>query len=94
MSEPAEGYGDASTEADVRRDLADNFIVRPKRRVVEKFAKPEARTVPPPEALVQLARNVAGLPSELDPENEEAKRFDLPVLRFVDAKLTSPSTRR
>ena len=34
----------------------------------------------PAEALTELSHEVAGLPSELDPENEEAKRFDLLVL--------------
>jgi type I restriction enzyme, R subunit len=30
----------------------------------------------------ELAKQVAGLPSELDPENEEAKRFDLLMLNL------------
>jgi type I restriction enzyme R subunit len=34
----------------------------------------------PAEALGELARELAGLPSELAPENEEAKRFDLLAL--------------
>ncbi len=34
-----------------------------------------------------MAREVAGLPSELDPENEEAKRFDLLMLRLQLAVL-------
>jgi type I restriction enzyme R subunit len=36
----------------------------------------------PPEARVELSHEVAGLPSELDPENEEAKRFDLLLLNL------------
>jgi type I restriction enzyme, R subunit len=51
----------------------DNFVVRPRRRVVEKYARREAWTVLPPEALSELSQEVAGLPSELDPEGEEAK---------------------
>jgi len=101
MSEPAEGFGDLSTEADVRKATAErlqhetaamnleNFIVRPKRRLVEKYTRPEAWKALPPEALAELAREVAGLPSELDPENEEAKRFDLLVLRIELAMLRS-----
>ena len=58
----------------------DNFLVRPQRRLVEKYAKPEAWVSLPGEALTELSHEVAGLPSELDPENEEAKRFDLLVL--------------
>ena len=60
----------------------DNFIVRPKRRVVETYARPEAWAVLPPEALTELSHEVAGLPSALDPENEEARRFDLLVLNL------------
>ena len=36
----------------------------------------------PPEALAELAHEVAGLPTELDPESEEAKRFDLLLLNL------------
>ena len=58
----------------------DNFVVRPRRRLVEKYAKPESWVSLPAEALAGLSHEVAGLPSELDPENEEAKRFDLLAL--------------
>ncbi len=67
----------------------DNFVVRPQRRLVEKYAKPEAWAVLSPEALSELSHEVAGLPSELDPENEEAKRFDLLVLNLQLALLRS-----
>jgi len=42
-----------------------------------------------PEALSELSHQVAGLPSELDPEYEEAKRFDLLVLNLQLAMLRS-----
>ena len=58
----------------------DNFVVRPRRRLVEKYAKPESWVSLPAEALTELSHEVAGLPSELAPENEEAKRFDLLAL--------------
>lgn len=64
-----------------------NFIVRPQRKLVEKFAEPDAWTTLSPEDLTHLAANVAGLPSELDPEDEEAKRFDLLMLRLQLAVL-------
>ena len=67
----------------------DNFVVRPKRRIVEKYAKPEAWMVLTPEALSELSHEVAGLPSELDPEGEEAKRFDLLVSNLQLAMLRS-----
>jgi type I restriction enzyme R subunit len=65
----------------------ENFIVRAKRRQVEKFAKPEAWTNLLEEDFTELSRDVAGLPSELDPENEEAKRFDLLMLNLQLAVL-------
>lgn len=58
----------------------DNFVVRPHRRVVERYAKPEAWTVLTTETLAELAHEIAGLPSELPSENEDAKRFDLLLL--------------
>jgi type I restriction enzyme R subunit len=87
-------YGDPVTDADVRNVIAgllhnevavmklDNFVVRPKRRVVEKYARPEPWGILSGEALHELAHEVAGLPSEMEPESEEAKRFDLLVLNL------------
>jgi len=97
--ETAEIYPEITTEAGLRRIVADalhtevaamnpdNFIVRSKRRIVEKYATPETWTVLPPEALSELSCQVAGLPSQLDPENEEARRFDLLVLNLQLAML-------
>jgi type I restriction enzyme R subunit len=99
--EPPSASGDPATDTEVRQATADslqrqvaamnfdNFVVRPRRRLVEKYAKPEAWTKLPPEAMAELSREVAGLPTELDPENEEAKRFDLVVLRLQLALLRS-----
>ncbi len=67
----------------------DNFVVRPKRRWVEKYAKPDAWTVLPEESLSELAHEVAGLPSERGAEDEEAKRFDLLILKLQLAVLRS-----
>jgi type I restriction enzyme R subunit len=65
----------------------DNFVVRPKRRLVERYAQPEAWTTLKEDALSELAHEVAGLPSEQEPEDEEAKRFDLLILRLQLAVL-------
>lgn len=65
----------------------NNFVVRPKRRIIEKHAKLEDWTILSQESLSELSDQVAGLPSELDPEAEEAKRFDLLVLRLQLAVL-------
>jgi type I restriction enzyme R subunit len=92
-------YGDPTTGEEVRRAVAellqrevaamklDNFIVRPHRRLVEKYAKAEAWAALATEALAELSCEVAGLPTELDPENEEAKRFDLLALKLQLALL-------
>ena len=94
-------YGDPESETEVRYAIADllqhevaamnidNFVVRPHRRSVEKYARSESWAVLTPEALTELSDRVAGLPSELDPENEEAKRFDLLVLSLQLALLRS-----
>jgi len=66
-----------------------NFVVRPKRRLVEKYAQPGAWESLPPEVLGELFREVAGLPSELEAEEEEAKRFDLLMLNLQLAVLRS-----
>jgi type I restriction enzyme, R subunit len=94
-------YGDPKTEGDVRsaigellhREVAamnlDNFIVRPRRRFVEKYAKPENWNVLSAEDLTELSHEVAGLPSELEAEAEEAKRFDLLLLNLQLSMLRS-----
>lgn len=94
-------FGDASTEEHVRQDVADllhrevasmnidNFVVRARRRVVEKYARPEAWAILPTEDRNELSTEIAGLPSELDPDAEEAKRFDLLLLRLQLARLRS-----
>jgi len=94
-------HGHPESDVEVRAQIAallqrevvsmniDNFVVRPKRRIVEKYAKPEAWQLLPADALSELSHEVAGLPSELDPEGEEAKRFDLLVLSLQLAMLRS-----
>jgi type I restriction enzyme R subunit len=86
--------GNPETEPEVRAQVAallhkevaamnlDNFVVRPHRRAVERYAKVEAWERLSPDALTELSHEVAGLPTELDPENEEAKRFDLLALNL------------
>ena len=82
-------YGEPKSDVAVRGSVADqlqrevaamnldNFVVRPQRRLVEKYAKPESWISLSAEAITDLSRDVAGLPSELEAEVEEAKRFDL-----------------
>jgi type I restriction enzyme R subunit len=65
----------------------DNFVVRPKRRLVEKYSKAEPWLELRLDDYNELARHVAGLPSEQEPEDEEAKRFDLLMLNLQLAVL-------
>jgi type I restriction enzyme R subunit len=99
--QPTTVYGDPKSNEEVRgavagllqREVAamnlDNFVVRPHRRLVEKYAKPEAWAALAVEAMAELSHEVAGLPTDLDPENEEAKRFDLLALYLQLALLRS-----
>ena len=73
--------------AEVEGMNLDNFIVRPKRRLVEKYAKPDAWTTLSAEAEGELANEVAGLPSQIETDGEEAKRFDLLLLHLQLARL-------
>lgn len=59
----------------------DNFVVRPQRRSVEKYAKPEAWQSLVADDFTEMSTNLARLPTELVDTDEEAKRFDLLVLR-------------
>ena len=59
----------------------DNFVVRTQRKSVEKFAQSRAWDRLRGEDIDELVQNVAGLPSELVDDDEDAKRFDLLVLR-------------
>jgi type I restriction enzyme R subunit len=67
----------------------NNFIVRPKRRLVEQYRDPKAWEKLELEQQSELAREVAGLPSELVDEDQEAKQFDLLMLRLQLALLRS-----
>jgi type I site-specific restriction endonuclease len=52
-------------------------------------AAADARKTLTPESVSALSHTVAGLPSELEVESEEAKRFDLLILRLQLARLRS-----
>lgn len=99
LDRTAEAGVASDAEAVLRKDAATllytevshmnlgNFIVRTQRKLVEKFSAPSAWTALTPEDLTHLAADVAGLPSEIDPEDEDAKRFDLLMLRLQLAVL-------
>ncbi|HXM21662.1 MAG TPA: DEAD/DEAH box helicase family protein [Terriglobales bacterium] len=60
----------------------NNFIVRPKRRLVEKYAGSGAWETLGVEERGELVTEVAGLPSELVDDDQDAKQFDLLMLRL------------
>jgi type I restriction enzyme, R subunit len=70
----------------------DNFIVRPKRRLVEVYRSPDSWKKLGAEQRHQLSEQVAGLPTELPSENEEAKRFDFLMLRLQLSVLRADAT--
>ncbi len=92
-------YGVSANAGELRYALADrlhgevaamnlqNIIVRPHRRLVEVFAKREAWVSLSAEQRAALAEGVAGLPAELQAEDEEAKRFDLLLLNLQLARM-------
>jgi type I restriction enzyme R subunit len=65
----------------------NNFIVRPKRKLVEKYGDGKAWEKLGSEDKHELVDQVAGLPSELVDDDEEAKQFDLLILRLQLALL-------
>ncbi len=91
VGEPCAEYG--LTEAVMRADTAallhgvvagmrlDNFVVRPQRRWVELWSDAKAWHTVTGDQLVELAAHVSGLPSSVRDDDEEAKRFDLLMLR-------------
>ncbi|MDB5863477.1 MAG: type restriction protein res subunit [Betaproteobacteria bacterium] len=65
----------------------ENFLVRPQRRLVERYSQVTAWRSLSDEAITDLSRHLAGLPTELAAEKEEARRFDLLILRLQLSRL-------
>jgi type I restriction enzyme R subunit len=99
VREPLALYADPRTEAELRHAHAarlheevaamniENFVVRPRRQLVEHYARAEAWAKLSPPTLLELSEEVADLPSELPAEPEEAKRFDMLTLTLQLALL-------
>ena len=60
----------------------DNFLVRPQRRLVEQYREPAGWERLDLDRATELAAAVADLPSAVRDDDEEAKRFDLIILRL------------
>lgn len=74
--------------AEVAAMNVDNFIVRPKRREVERFQSRDAWESLDIEARDTLTREVAGLPSAFRDDSLPARQFDLTVLSAQIALLS------
>jgi len=96
----ASGEGDGTvSEAGLRADTAallreqvagmnvENFLVRPERRWVERYREPAPWNGLDLAAAVELGAHVADLPTTVSDEDEEAKRFDLILLRLQLCRL-------
>ena len=70
----------------------DNFIVRPRRKLVEIYSKPEAWEKLGLEQQGELAEHIAGLPSQLVDDDQDAKQFDLLMLRLQLALLRAENS--
>jgi type I restriction enzyme R subunit len=96
--DPPEGQG-VESDRGLRVDTAwslhrivvgmnlDNFLVRPHRRLVEQYANWDSWPVLTTEAAGDVAEHLAGLPSTYKDDDEDAKRFDLLILRRQLAQL-------
>lgn len=86
-------YGGAREH--LRREVegmpVDNFIVRGKRRWVEKFQQPEPWRFLGEEDRHELVEHLAGLPTGVNDPDVDAKRFDLLCLRIQLALLRRTS---
>ncbi|MGW0436707.1 DEAD/DEAH box helicase family protein [Micromonospora sp. NPDC003197] len=83
-----------SSEAGLRSDFAhelhtmvqgmnlDNFVVRPHRRLVQRYVEFSSWEHLSPETSSEIADGLAGLPTAVRDSDEEAKRFDLRILRL------------
>jgi type I restriction enzyme R subunit len=104
LKDAAATYNATTPETDLRQQIADllhtevaamnieNFIVRPKRQLVEKYNNPETWRSLSEQDLTELSQEIAGLPAQTEPEAEEIKRFDILILKLQLTILRSHSS--
>ena len=93
-TETTKKFSEDFTEETVRNDTVarlheqiaamnlENFVVRPKRLFVEKYAQATEWQTLDEKKIDELGREVSGLPSALVDDDEEAKRFDLLIFNL------------
>jgi len=98
VPDPPEGHG-TETERGLRIDIAwslhhtvvgmnlENFLVRPHRKLVEQYAHWPAWSTLTPDTAGDVAEHLAGLPTTAKDDDEDAKRFDMLILRRQLAQL-------
>jgi len=95
VKEPAAQYGDEpQNDQHVQQALVqhlkkevgamnlDNFIVRTKRELVEKYQSQDIWSSLDEDKLYELGKELSNLPSDRKPEPIESKQFDLLILRL------------
>ena len=93
VREPSPSYGTLDVElsdrlhSEVAAMNLENFIVRPKRRAIEQYAERKVWDTLEPQQASEIAQELAGLPSEIDPEDITARQFDLLLLNLQLAYL-------
>jgi hypothetical protein len=70
----------------------DNFLVRPRRKAVEKFASADAWSRLTLDDQAELVNQVAGLPTSVTDEDLAAKQFDALMLRTQLAVLRAEAS--
>ena len=82
----------ATLHGQVQAMNVDNFLVRPKRRQVEKFSDPKAWESLTSKDIAEIVEHLAPLPTTIVDADEMAKRFDLVVLASQLAVLRNDAT--
>ncbi|MHA6779622.1 type I restriction endonuclease subunit R [Pseudonocardia saturnea] len=103
VPEAEDGADGTTSNRGLRQDVArrlhdevsamnpENFLVRPHREQIDKFADFDAWLTLTPEVHAEVVDHLAGLPSAFreDDSSEEAKRFDLLALRLQLAQINA-----
>jgi type I restriction enzyme R subunit len=79
----------ARLQSEIGAMTLDNFLVRPKRQFVEKYAEPDVWNTWNLTTRTELVDEIAGLPTTLSDDDVDAKEFDLLMLRTQLALLKS-----